>query len=58
MIDPMHSTYWGLLSHIADAIAASGDQKHTYQRRVDDTDGNAKWSWVFDVRKLHEVYEK
>ena len=54
----MHSTYWGFLSHIADAIAASGDQKHTYQRRVDDTDGNAKWSWVFDVRKLHEVYEK
>lgn len=57
-VAPMHETYWGFLSHIADAIEACGNQKHTYQRRVDDTDGNAKWSWVFDVRKLHRVYEK
>jgi hypothetical protein len=57
-VEPMHATYWGFLSHIADAITTCGNHKHTYQRRLDDTDGNAKWSWVFDVRKLHRVHEK
>ena len=52
---PMHRTYVGFLRDIANAIKASGCQQINYARRVDDTAGNAKTSWVFDVRHLHEM---
>lgn len=46
----------GFLSDIQRAIIADGLHKHTYQRRVNDTSGNAKESWVFDIRRLHQVF--
>lgn len=46
----------GFLTDIQRAIVADGLQMHTYQRRVNDTNGNAKESWVFDIRRLHQIY--
>lgn len=57
-VAPMHATYWGFLSHIADAIDTCGNQKHVYARRDNDDQGNARDSWVLDARLLHRVYEK
>lgn len=54
-VDPMHITVAGFLSDIRSAIDKSGSQKITYQRRVNDTEGNAKESWIFDLRYLHSL---
>lgn len=56
-VEPMHRTFGGDLTSIRKAIEACGSQKIEYQRRVNDTSGNAKASWVFDVRLLHEYKE-
>lgn len=53
-VEPMHRTYAGFLSDIRRAIKAAGVQKIRYQRRISDTGGNAKESFVFDVRLLSE----
>ena len=31
---------------------------HTYQNRIDDTKGNAKDSYVLDLRKMDRKFEK
>lgn len=54
-VAPMHETYAGFLSDIGRAIRACGTKSVAYQQRVDDTAGNAKSSWVFDVRHLHKI---
>lgn len=54
-VQPMHHTYSGFLRDIANAIKLSGCKQINYQRRVDDRAGNAKASWVFDVRHLHRM---
>ena len=54
-VEPMHVTYAGFLDDISNAVKAGGNQRINYQKRVDDTLGNAKASWVFDVRLLQQV---
>ena len=54
-VDPMHVTYAGFLDDIRSAITADGGKRIDYSRRVDDTAGNAKSSWVFDIRRLHKL---
>lgn len=54
-VEPMHATYAGFLEDIRAAVVAAGSKTHSYQRRVDDTKGNAKASYVFDVRRLHKL---
>jgi len=56
-VEPMHETYAGFLGDIKRAIKSSGSHQHHYQKRVDDVSGNAKSSWVFDVRNLHKLAE-
>lgn len=54
-VEPMHRTYAGFLPDIRRAIKQSGSQRIKYQRRISDTAGNAKESFVFDVRCLSEL---
>ncbi len=54
-VRPMHATYAGFLKDIANAIEKSGGHKIEYARRKDDTSGNAKESYVFDIRHLHKL---
>ena len=54
-VDPMHLTVAGFLSDIRRAIKKSGSHKIVYQRRINDEEGNAKESWVFDARDLHII---
>jgi hypothetical protein len=51
----MHETYAGFLADIRRAIMKGGNKKIEYARRVDDVSGNAKASWVFDVRLLQKL---
>ncbi len=57
-VNPMHQTYFGFLSDIKNAILAGNNQKITYRNRLSDTSGNAKESYVFDVRKLHLIKDQ
>jgi len=57
VVAPMHHTYVGFLTDIRNAIIASGNKKIEYQNRINDMNGNAKESYVFDVRKLHLISE-
>lgn len=52
-VEPMHLIAAGFLSDIARAIEADGNQVIEYMFREDDKRGNAKESYVFDVRRLH-----
>ena len=54
-VKPMHQTYAGFLNDIRKAIMKAGNRKIEYARRVDDSIGNAKASWVFDVRELQKL---
>jgi hypothetical protein len=54
-VKPMHETYAGFLNDIRKAIMKSGGKKIEYSKRVDDNSGNAKASWVFDVRELQRL---
>lgn len=54
-VHPMHVTYAGFLSDIRNAIKASGNKQIEYARRRDDSSGNAKASYVFDIRHLHKI---
>jgi hypothetical protein len=54
-VQEMHATYAGFLHNIRSAIIKSGSHRIDYARRVNDTSGNAKSSWVFDVRDLQEI---
>jgi hypothetical protein len=51
-IQPMHLVAIGTLDEVGRAITDSGFHRHDYQARVNDTEGNAKTSWLLDVRKL------
>lgn len=57
-VEPMHETYCGFLSDIKNAIKKSGSCRIDYQRRVNDSAGNAKSSFVFDLRYLHKICRK
>ena len=54
-VKPMHKTYAGFIQDIRAAVVAGGNKKVEYQGRVNDTGGNAKASYVFDVRKLQQL---
>lgn len=54
-VQPMHQTHAGFLQDIRNAIIKSGNKKIKYSRRVDDESGNAKESFVFDVRNLQRL---
>ena len=54
-VQPMHHIYAGFLQDIRSAIVKSGKKKIAYSRRVNDTSGNAKESFVFDVRDLQRL---
>ena len=54
-VKPMHKTYAGFIQDIRAAVIAGGNKKVEYQGRVNDTGGNAKASYVFDVRKLQQL---
>lgn len=54
-VDPMHHTYAGFLEDIRRAIILDGKKRIDYHRRLEDTSGNARSSWVFDVRRLHKL---
>lgn len=53
-VQPMHRTFGGFLPNIRKAIQDCGTKRIQYKNRVDDTQGNAKESFVFDVRMLSE----
>lgn len=57
-VQPMHRTYAGFLKDIKSAILASGKKTVVYHGRVGDTAGNAKESYIFDVRNLHLLSEE
>ena len=38
-------------------MVAGGAPEHAYQRRVDDKAGNAKTSFLFDVRNMSNLLE-
>jgi len=54
-VQPMHKTYAGFIQDIRTAVIACGNNKVEYQGRVNDTKGNAKASYVFDVRELQQL---
>ena len=54
-VQPMHKTYAGFIQDIRKAVVACGNNKVEYQGRVNDTKGNAKASYVFDVRELQQL---
>jgi hypothetical protein len=54
-VQPMHQTHVGFLSDIRNAILKSGNKKIQYAKRMNDTQGNAKESFVFDVRDLQRL---
>lgn len=56
-VEPFRATYAALLDSVWRAIESDGLQKHDYLNRVDDVLGNAKSSWIFDVRRLHRLVE-
>jgi hypothetical protein len=51
-VEPMRLVAVGTLDEIAAAVKARGSQKHEYAARTDDRNGNAKASWLFDVRDI------
>ena len=51
----MHLTVAGFLTDIRNAVIKSGSHRIDYARRVEDTNGNAKSSWVFDARHLQQI---
>ena len=51
-VEPMRLIAVGTLTEIWKAIEESGRHRHEYQARVCDQSGNAKESWLLDVRKL------
>ena len=51
----MHLTVAGFLTDIRNAILKSGSKRIDYSRRVEDTNGNAKASWVFNAQHLQQI---
>lgn len=56
-VQPMRLVAVGTLNQVAQAITDSGYHRHGYQQRINDTQGNAKESWLLDVRRLSVLYE-
>lgn len=54
-VKPIHTTRCGFLADVRRAIVRDGCKSVKYRRRVNDAAGNAKRSWVFDVRRLVEL---
>jgi len=54
-VEPMHLTVAGFLKDIHNAIIKSGGHTIEYQRRINDTNGNAKKSYVLDARHLQKL---
>jgi hypothetical protein len=54
-VAPMATTVAGFVSDVRRAVQKCGNKKITYKNRIDDNSGNAKESWVFDIRHLHQI---
>jgi hypothetical protein len=54
-VAPMTTTVAGFVSDVRRAVQKCGNKKIIYKNRIDDNSGNAKESWVFDIRHLHQV---
>lgn len=54
-VAPMTTTVAGFVSDVRRAVQKCGNKKITYKNRIDDNSGNAKESWIFDIRHLHQV---
>jgi hypothetical protein len=54
-VQPMHMTVAGFLADIKSAHIKSGCRTIEYQKRVNDTKGNAKTSYVLDARFLQKL---
>lgn len=54
-VAPMTTTVAGFVSDVRRAVQKCGNKKITYKNRIDDNSGNAKESWVFDIRHLHQI---
>lgn len=54
-VEPIHTTRCGFLADVRRAIMEDGCRHVTYKRRLNDGAGNARRSWVFDVRRLAEL---
>ena len=57
-VKDMHLTAAGFLHDIRTAIVKSGSCRIDYSRRVEDTSGNAKSSWVLDARHLQIISQE
>ncbi len=57
-VEPMRLTAIGFLSDIWRAIQKNGGHSVRYQRRILGDSGNAKSSFLFDVRNLHVLMEE
>lgn len=49
-VPPLHATYVASFADIAEYIRSTGFRKHPYRNRVNDQNGNAKESYVLDLR--------
>ena len=54
-VQPMHQIHAGFLSDIKAAIKMGKNKKLEYSKRQDDQSGNAKDSYVFDIRHLQRL---
>lgn len=54
-VAPMNITVAGFISDVSRAVRKCGNKKIIYKNRIDDQLGNAKESWVFDIRNLHKI---
>jgi hypothetical protein len=54
-VRPMRMVALGSLDELAGAVRDSGSQSIAYRERVNDTKGNARESWVLDVRGLNVI---
>ena len=57
-VAPMNITVAGFVSDVSRAVRKCGNKKITYKNRIEDQIGNAKESWVFDIRHLHKISNK
>lgn len=57
-VRPMRLVALGSLDEVAHAVKEAGSKTLTYKSRMFDTNGNAKESWVFDVRGLEIIRQE
>jgi hypothetical protein len=55
-VSPMEGVWWERFSVLKKAAVYGRMPRHTYRNRVDDECGNAKESFLFDVRNLRPLW--